>query len=209
MVNICFVFLVDESELAYIASACWPIFVQPIINQWRQQTQQSPNSQLVIPDEDARIRLTKYFTPLIAHALEMLYPRIQHITQWIRENSVSEDTTLSDILQTASVYQIKAGNPSQQSRMPDNRREYCVPPHIRSLTTIAKYILIAAFLASHNPHKSDLKLFGRSISEKGKRRKGGGTARVRAAVGPRGKTKVCLARGVTWSLSFFSEVKNI
>ncbi|GJJ15080.1 hypothetical protein Clacol_009355 [Clathrus columnatus] len=188
LINICTVFLVDEIELGYIASACWPIFVQPILNQWRLQMEQSDNPQLTLPDEDARIRLTKYFSPLISHALEMLYPRTQHITEFVRENKLPEDIYLSDILQTSSIFQIKNKDISTSHSRTHGGRDVPVPPHIQALTTIAKYILVAAFLASHNPPKSDLKLFGRSSNEKGRRKKGGGTVKSRAV--SRGKAKV-------------------
>jgi len=40
---------------------------------------------------------------------------------------------------------------------------------------MSKFILVAAFLASTNPAKTDLRMFGRGLDErKKKRRKGGG-----------------------------------
>lgn len=45
------------------------------------------------------------------------------------------------------------------------------------LPLCAKYILVAAYCASYNPAKSDLRLFGR-VSADGKRKRGGGTRRA-------------------------------
>lgn len=43
---------------------------------------------------------------------------------------------------------------------------------------VAKFLLIAAYLASQNPPRTDLRLFGRGLTADGKRKKGGGTRRA-------------------------------
>ena len=58
----------------------------------------------------------------------------------------------------------------------------------QSLPRMAKFILVAAFLASTNPAKSDLRMFGRGPDERKKRRKKGGAVRK---LGKSGAVKAC------------------
>lgn len=51
------------------------------------------------------------------------------------------------------------------------------PPAL-DLPLCAKYLMVAAYCASYNPPKSDLRLFGRGTGPDGKRKKGGGTRRA-------------------------------
>ena len=47
-----------------------------------------------------------------------------------------------------------------------------------SVPYIAKFLLIASYLASQNPPRTDLRLFGRGLTADGKKKKGGGTRRA-------------------------------
>ena len=51
------------------------------------------------------------------------------------------------------------------------------PPSME-LPLCARYLLVAAYCASFNPAKSDIRLFGRGTGPEGKPRRGGGTRRV-------------------------------
>jgi len=51
------------------------------------------------------------------------------------------------------------------------------------LTTIAKYVLVAAFLASSNPPKTDARLIGRTPDERRKRRRGRPRKTVTSGIG--------------------------
>ena len=56
------------------------------------------------------------------------------------------------------------------------------------LTTLAMFVIVASFLASYNPAKTDYRLFGRGFDEKGrKRKKGGGTRKTKTST----VAKVC------------------
>jgi len=48
----------------------------------------------------------------------------------------------------------------------------------RSLSTLQKYILLSAFLASSNPPRTDMRMFSRSREARSKRRRGGGTRKT-------------------------------
>ncbi|WVQ99429.1 hypothetical protein IAU59_006564 [Kwoniella sp. CBS 9459] len=60
---------------------------------------------------------------------------------------------------------------------PGKLRTLPKPPEIE-LPLIAKFLLVAAYAASYNPAKSDIRLFGRGTGPDGKRKKGGGTRRA-------------------------------
>ncbi|KAF8584671.1 hypothetical protein K439DRAFT_1345558 [Ramaria rubella] len=173
---VCSPFLVDEYELVYIAAACWPSFVSPLLTDWRIQVAAAAKKNedamdqdpplLALPSEEARMRLMRYFTPSFAHALQVLYPREQHAAQWSRENAPSPELGLSELLSRGG----------QKTQHPD--------AHDRpELTTVAKYVLVAAFLASFNPAKTDVKLVGRAPEERGKKRRGGGSRKSRGRGG--------------------------
>ncbi|ORY21095.1 origin recognition complex subunit 5 C-terminus-domain-containing protein [Naematelia encephala] len=51
------------------------------------------------------------------------------------------------------------------------------PPPL-DLGTAAKFLVVAAYCASYNPAKSDLRLFGRSVGVDGRKRRGGGMRRA-------------------------------
>jgi origin recognition complex subunit 5 len=58
-----------------------------------------------------------------------------------------------------------------------NKRVVPRPPTLE-LPLCAKYLIVAAYCASYNPPKSDLRLFGRGTGPDGKRKRGGGTRRA-------------------------------
>jgi len=160
---------VDDYELAYVATACWPSFVAPLLADWRSNSVKQEDAveadipSLRLPAETSRMRLVRYFTPTFTRALETLYPRKQHASEWVRSNESPSDLRLSE-LPIRSEQEEQNGRPVDQEPLPQ-------------LTTMAKFVLVAAFLASSNPAKTDIKLIGRAPADR-KRRKGGGTRRT-------------------------------
>jgi origin recognition complex subunit 5 len=98
--------------------------------------------------EDVRLRLLRMFLPTFTAALEALLPRRTHASAWSR---------IPDVIEGAGA---------------DERNAEMVTIH--SLTTLQKYILLAAFLASSNPPRTDMRMFARSRETHFKRRRGGG-----------------------------------
>ena len=99
-----------------------------------------------------RLRLLRVFLPTFTAALEALLPRRTHASAWSR---------IPDVIEGAGA---------------DERNAEMVT--IRSLTTLQKYILLAAFLASSNPPRTDVRMFARSRETRFKRRRGGGTRKA-------------------------------
>ncbi|KAI6137283.1 OPT oligopeptide transporter protein-domain-containing protein [Pisolithus sp. B1] len=147
----------DPIELQYIAAARWPGFVKPVV--WQQSGDNSdadgghePDIQLL--NTDGRLRLFKYFSSSFTHALEALYPRLTNAADWASEN---------DYDPTEGLPEIPPGSKRENERKSAAR--------IAHLPRLSKFILIAAFLASTNPAKSDMRMFGRGTSERKKRRR--------------------------------------
>jgi origin recognition complex subunit 5 len=93
------------------------------------------------------LRLLQVFLPSFTAALEALLPRRIHASAWSRIPDVNE-------------------GPGADQRN--------VEMVTRTLSTLQKYILLAAFLASSNPPRTDMRMFARSRETQSKRRRGGG-----------------------------------
>ncbi|KAI6146825.1 OPT oligopeptide transporter protein-domain-containing protein [Pisolithus tinctorius] len=145
----------DPIELQYIAAARWPGFVKPVV--WQQDGDHSNGDHeldIQLPNTDGRLRLFKYFSSSFTRALEALYPRLTNAADWASEN---------DYDPTEGLPEIQPGGERQKARTSN--------PRTANLPRISKFILIAAFLASTNPAKSDMRMFGRGTSERKKRRR--------------------------------------
>lgn len=203
--SVCSPFTTDFDELAYIAAATWPGFVRPVLDDYFLQLQEQrealnghasvdgevvPDSEpedappqipgpadlsLSPPTEDVRIRLTRLFTPMITAALDALYPRHTSAAVWAQTN-VPPPNLLSF-------------NPRQMphlaAKLPEDQGDERA---LHSLPRMAKFILVAAFLASTNPSKTDMRLFGRGPDERRKRRRGGSPRKTTAKAAA---VKVC------------------
>jgi len=101
--------------------------------------------------EDVRLRLLRVFLPSFSAALEALLPRRTHSLAWSRMPDLNEGPSVED---------------------------KNVEAITRSLPTLQKYILLAAFLASSNPPRTDMRMFSRNRETRSKRRRGGGTRRM-------------------------------
>ena len=101
--------------------------------------------------EDVRMRLVRAFLPSFTAALEALYPRRMHARTWSQTPDIT-DGPESD--------------------------EKTVDVATCSLSVLQKYILLAAFLASSNPPRTDMRMFARSRETRSKRRRGGGTRKA-------------------------------
>ncbi|KAL1693168.1 origin recognition complex subunit 5 C-terminus-domain-containing protein [Schizophyllum commune] len=167
--DVCFPYTRDVTELQYIAAARWPGFVQPVLDAHATLVKEHEDAvaacmaeddadgleelghapELVAPDQESIISLTARFGSSIANALEALLPRKMSAKAWADAQAVKEG---------------QAADPKQ-----DASKENRAP--LVDLPRMSKFILVAAFLASSNPAKSDLRMFGRGLDERGKKRK--------------------------------------
>lgn len=147
----------DPLELQYVAAARWPGFVKPVIDQHnelvlRAEEEGSGLPELEPPGTDGRLRLFKFFLPSFTAALDVLYPRLDNAADWAASNDYDASGT-SD-----------RDGPSKSKNLT-----------VDHFPRMSKFILIAAFLASTNPAKSDLRMFGRGPEERKKRRRRSGS----------------------------------
>ncbi|KAJ6598242.1 origin recognition complex subunit 5 C-terminus-domain-containing protein [Mycena vulgaris] len=167
LLDSCMVYLQDPNELQYIAAARWPGFVQPILDTHNHRYNLRPDedvdmdddedSSLKPPAEDVRMRLIRIFKPSFQAALQTLYPRFDHAANWAALNYPEEDLLLKP--------------PSQTQPLADADEVEADDGRIADLPRMAKFILISAYLASTNPHISDLRMFGRGVDEKKRKRR--------------------------------------
>ncbi|KAG9310424.1 putative origin recognition complex, subunit 5-like protein [Chiua virens] len=152
----------DPLELQYIAAARWPGFVKPVVSQYDQLVQQAEEEgseapALEPPTTEARLRLIKFFLPTFTAALDALYPRLDNAADWAAKNDYTEGQSNGD-------------GPSKRAALASGFEADHLP-------RMSKFILIAAFLASTNPSKSDLRMFGRGPEERKKRRRRSASSR--------------------------------
>jgi len=193
--KICFPFTQDPQELQYISAARWPGFVQPVLDNHNRKLrhlrerdasddhemnqddteQDDMDVDFIPPSEDVRLRLSRLFNPSLTTALEALYPRLTNASDWAAANKPE-----ADILNKPAghVLPFTDTNPKFDD------------VGMKALPRMSKFILVAAFLASTNPAKSDLRMFGRGLDEK-KRRRRTTKSSGRTKSGP---AKVCLCR---------------
>lgn len=176
--SICSPFTTDPDELAYIAAARWPGFVKPLLDGRRQLLEAGHSEDEVgfQVDLEPRLQLIRLFNPTMTDALKSLYPRHMSALEWARTNMPPEDILTQD--------QARSRSKASQA----NNSESLNPYLSQSLSRMAKFILVAAFLASTNPAKSDLRMFGRGPDERKKRRRGGTVRRM----GKSGAVKVLI-----------------
>jgi hypothetical protein len=182
--DVCAPFTKDPYELIYIATARWPGFVRPILDEYHRLQQEARDDsgreedqalELMPPSEDARIRLTRLFTPSFTVALEALYPRLTNASDWASDNMPRENLLSSDPHPTSMINDLKITDDNSKRSVTE------------TLPRISKFILIAAYLASTNPQKTDMRMFGRGPDERKKKRRRGGIAEPKRG----GAIKVC------------------
>ncbi len=166
--DVCYPFCHDPQELQYIAAARWSGFVKPLIDDYEQQRSLEEDDasmetevDFAPPSEDLRIRLIRFFNPSLTTAMEALLPRLTNAADWALANEPPENLF--------SMSRAEAGYQQQQNRDP----AALVQGHggLKSLPRMPKFILVASFLASMNPAKSDLRMFGRGLDEKKRKRR--------------------------------------
>jgi len=166
--------------LQYIAAARWPGFVKPVIDDHRQKNEKASDGEdvdmeddsehissgkIMPPTEDVRMRLNKLFNASLSTALESLLPRLTNAADWARANEPPDE--LLSFPRTYTLEQAKGSSSSAKASQSSGDKE----EGIRTLPRLSKFILLAAFLASTNPPKSDLRMFGRGLDEKKRKRR--------------------------------------
>ncbi|KAF9036920.1 hypothetical protein BDZ89DRAFT_1061614 [Hymenopellis radicata] len=172
--DICAPFTHDPEEITYVAAACWPHFIQPVLDNYQRQLEGDDTMEIdglsFVPTQAVRNRLTRYFAPSISSALDTLYPRSTDAQAWVEANKPTEEALLHAFPDLKPEKSRNNGglDPQQSAVLP---KEAEPDSRYKDLTRMAKFVLIASYIASMNPAKSDLRMFGRGLDEKKRKRR--------------------------------------
>lgn len=185
--DICVPFTNDPDELSYIAASRWPGYIQPILDDHARRIKDDEmDVEFSAPQEDVIMRLLGYFKPTFTVALEQLYPRATDATAWANSNKPTEEA-LPHIFPGYDITSQPKTGANRQLGVASTRR--AINDQYKDLTRMSKFVLLASYLASMNPAKSDLRMFGRGVDEKKrKRRKMARPVKAKPKSGP---VKVC------------------
>jgi origin recognition complex subunit 5 len=163
-------FLQDPDELAYIAAARWPGFVQPLLDEHARilveraaehaaegldtddNVEAEEDAWPEAPSEETRVRLLRHFSASFTQALDVLYPRHMDATRWAML-AAGEDTSVPPAE--------SAGGETDGTAL------------VKALPRMQAFVLLAAWIASTNPAKSDIRTFGRLSDGRGRGGRGG------------------------------------
>ncbi|KAF8884420.1 origin recognition complex subunit 5 C-terminus-domain-containing protein [Gymnopilus junonius] len=183
--DVCFPFTHDPNELQYITAARWPGFCKPLLDEHKRRQRKPENEDtdvdmdvdpededrevlhdrgmdfLFQPSTDTRMRLNKLFNPTLSNALEALLPRLSNAADWAKKNEPPPD------LLSLPPGQAHLG----QSQASKDSSAAAEATSMRFLPRMSKFILLASFVASTNPAKSDIRIFGRGLDEKKRKRR--------------------------------------
>ncbi|KAL0956951.1 hypothetical protein HGRIS_003052 [Hohenbuehelia grisea] len=227
LVSVCYPFTQDPDELMNIAAAQWPAFAHAALQSSTRssETRDSDDEGMEgeddesitadgpsLPNEQARMRLLRQFTPSMTAALEALYPRLTNATDWAANAALHGPMTEPFTSQSRPTSPTKSHSRSPSKPGPSSVRRsarHIIDPtretdtlpgstssarahDLEALPRMHKFILLAAFIASNNPAKSDLRMFGRGVDERtrGKRRRRGGGAGRKGGRGASKATKI-------------------
>ncbi|EIM83784.1 uncharacterized protein STEHIDRAFT_148595 [Stereum hirsutum FP-91666 SS1] len=138
---------------------------------------------------NARMRLIHYFSPSYTAALNDLYPRLTNALDWSRKNLPERGALDRGGRASAPNSPRKRGEREIDAAKEKAAGEAAEEEGVCRLPRMSKFVLVAAFVASTNPAKTDLRMFGRGRDERRKgRKKGGGTRK--SVGGKAGNAKV-------------------
>lgn len=196
----------DPAQLAYIAAARWPGFVAPLLNDWRgaevtrkeldgdMDIDTDEDSLYPIPNTADTLRLLHTFKPTFIPALHALLPRLTTAQAWSGSNIPPESVRLS---QPLSLSLPSLTNSASTSTTVPSAAEQA-EARLRGLTTRTRVLLLASYVASFNPARTDARLFERTaegVAARARRKKrsgGGGASPKKTPIKPTAASKVYL-----------------
>ncbi|KAI3619066.1 origin recognition complex subunit 5 [Moniliophthora roreri] len=173
LLEVCYLYVKNPYELQYIAAARWPGYVKPVLDSHQRDVKiaaqnGSPAPEPALPPEHVRIRLSNAFKSSLTGAMEQLYPRLTNAADWAQANA-PEDGLLDKLLQTAGQLSPSRHGEAEPVTIHDRGRQNDLG--LEFLPRMSKFILVASYLASMNPTKTDLRMFGRGVDEKKRKRR--------------------------------------
>ncbi|CAE6420398.1 unnamed protein product [Rhizoctonia solani] len=183
----------DPAEIAYVVQATWPAFVTPILTDWNtirisripendmevdvddsgagesqgpeellsQWRRTASSSEYPLPTEGTRLRLIRYFSPGILAAFHELIPRRTSARAWAKSHI------------PPSSFRASQWSSYPQTNADSERSEVLNSDVITYGSSHTRMLILACYLASYNPSKSDMRIFGRDASGIPKRKNRG------------------------------------
>ncbi|KIY73479.1 hypothetical protein CYLTODRAFT_416852 [Cylindrobasidium torrendii FP15055 ss-10] len=164
--DICTHFTKDPDELVYISAGRWPGFIQPVLDEYNKRAGDAQRHPFAAPPPETFMRLVSFFKDSFGAALEHLYPRLTDSEAWAEANQPNEDA----LVHAFPAYRTD-GSPTRRKTAVTVSDPAASNDRYRELPRMSKFVLVAAYIASMNPAKSDLRMFGRGLDEKKRKRK--------------------------------------
>ncbi|KAL1411514.1 hypothetical protein Q8F55_002475 [Vanrija albida] len=152
--------LVPPPEVAYAAEALWPLYTATL----PAHAEQALLGREPPPDG----------TPALAVSVKLLTD-LKH--QLALALSVAAESLLPRLVGREAFVRALLPTAPDGAPRPVSTRTLPRAPGLE-LATAAQFLLVAAYCASYNPAKSDIRLFGRGTGPDGRRRRGGGVRRA-------------------------------
>jgi origin recognition complex subunit 5 len=194
--SVCALSTTDPGELAYIAAARWPGFVNPLLEDWRVERSRRVEAKrslnldetmeideldsndhdeeidrepYALPSPDEHLRLLRLFSSTFTTAASALIPRTSDARTWALENAPPSTLRLSQPFGAASDPSIKRTAVTTQNVGIDGL----------GLGRKTKTLIVAAFVASFNPARTDVRMFVRADAIGKKKKKRGGPRKMK------------------------------
>ena len=139
----------------------------------RMKKKNQKKTTFILPSEHTRMRFNHLFSSSLTNALESLHPCLSNATDWALSNQPEPNLLSKPLIHT-------------QQQPPSNTTTFSLltATGMNALLRISKFILVASFIASNNPPKLDIRMLGRGLDEKKRKRRvikaGGGGRKVKA-----------------------------
>ncbi|KAG8928246.1 hypothetical protein FRC02_007185 [Tulasnella sp. 418] len=148
----CTTYTLDVKEMEYAALAMWPSFVRPVLEDWRASEETAMDVEIegasfTLPPDESRLVLIRLFTRSFTEGFNSLYTRSISARDYIKAQE--------------SLPAFRISQPFTQLHQPGSEANTPSMKDALALPLGTKLILVAAYVASFNPARSDLRMFGR------------------------------------------------
>lgn len=136
--------------MAYIMAANWPLYISPILNDWEDHNNREEEYE--IPAQ-AQTRLNALFRQTIGSSVQQLYPRLITADAWLSQIPPENfEILLSQTDRNTVIRTHKSGNVAGSDHASSVVR----------LPEMARYLLVASYLASFNPTRMDARILSQT-----------------------------------------------
>ncbi|KAG8898302.1 hypothetical protein FRB99_007541, partial [Tulasnella sp. 403] len=178
----CNLYTNDPHEIAFMAHTMWPVFIRPLLEEWKFNHEENGAEDYKLPAKASDVLIPR-FRLSFSRSFPPLHARTISARAFLKSCASAPSPRLSQLVNGAkdlpTLHDASKAIVSQQGGDLD-----------ALLSRRKKLMLVAAYIASFNPPRTDLRMFGRvaeGSSKKGRRRGGGG-----GSTANRKKTKTLL-----------------